>query len=81
MSDVAGNRDLLFAVGVSALQSVDDLQTYFSVQHRHPDGLRWLDLAHFATRAQAKRAMKSVVAVGHATPDELRVRKVTRTAG
>jgi hypothetical protein len=81
MSGVAGNRDLLFALGGDALRSVDGLQTYYSVQHRHPDGQRWLDLAHFRSHAEAKDAIRSVVAAGHATTDELRVRKVTRTAG
>ncbi len=79
MSYGGANQDLLFALGVGALRSVDHLQTYYSVQHRHPDGQRWLDLAHFATRADAEGAMWSAVAAGHATTDELRVRKMTRT--
>jgi hypothetical protein len=75
-----GNQDFLFALGDGALRSVDHLQTYYSVQHRHPDGQLWLELAHFATRADAEGAMRCVVAAGHATMDELRVRKVTRTS-
>jgi hypothetical protein len=78
MGGFAGNQDLLFTLGNEALRSVDALQTYYSVQHRHPDGKRWLDLARFATHAQAESAIESVVAAGHATTDEVRVRKMTR---
>jgi hypothetical protein len=79
MSDAGANQHLLFALSVGALRSVDHLRAYYSVQQRHPDGQRWLDLAHFAIRADAEGAMRSVVAAGQATTDELRVRKVTRT--
>jgi hypothetical protein len=73
-----GNQDFLFALGDRALRSVDHLQTYYSVQRRHPDGQGWLELARFVTRGDARRAMGSVVAAGHAATNELRVRKVTR---
>jgi hypothetical protein len=72
------NQDFLFVLGDRALRSVDHLQTYYSIQRRHPDGQGWLELARFATRADARRAMGSVVAAGHADTDELRVRKATR---
>jgi hypothetical protein len=73
-----GNQDLLFLLGVGALRSVDGLPTYFAVQHRHPDGKRWLDLSHYASHADAEGAIASAVAAGHAQADELRVRKVSR---
>jgi hypothetical protein len=41
MTGGAGNEDLLFTIGVGALRSVNHLETYFAVQHRHPDGERW----------------------------------------
>jgi hypothetical protein len=72
------NQDFLFVLEDRALRYVDHLQTYYSVQHRHPDGQGWLEVARFATRGDAKRAMGSVVAAGHAATDELRVRRVTR---
>lgn len=78
MSAGAGNQDLLFALGVGALSSVEHLGTYFAVQHRHRDGRRWLDLAHFATRVDADHAIGSAIAAGQAAPGELRARKVTR---
>jgi hypothetical protein len=79
MASMGGNQDLLFALGVGALRSVDHLQTYFAVQHRHPDGRRWVDLAHFASHADADGAIKAAVAGEHATAGELRVQKVTRS--
>jgi hypothetical protein len=74
------NQDFLFVLGDRALRSVDHLQTYYSVQRRHPHGQWWLELARFATRGDAKGAMRSVVAAGHAATNELRVRKVIRTS-
>lgn len=38
MSGAGGNQDFLFALGDRALRSVDHLQTYYSVQRRHPEG-------------------------------------------
>jgi hypothetical protein len=72
------NEELLFALGVNAIGSVDHLRTYYTVQHRHPDERRWIDLAHYATREDAEAAMKSVVAAGHATAEEVRVQRVAR---
>ncbi len=80
MGGPSGNQPLLFALGVVALDSVDHLQTYFTLQHRHPDGHRWLDLGHFATRGDAEAAMRAVIAAGHASTDVVRVLKVTRDA-
>jgi hypothetical protein len=73
-----GNEELLFALGVNAIGSVDHLQTYYTVQHRHPDGTRWIDLAHYATHEDADAAMESAVAAGHATAEEVRVQHVSR---
>jgi hypothetical protein len=75
---VAGNEHLLLVLGDSALSSVDGLRTYFTVQHRHPDRKRWLDLAHYADRSDAERAMRSAIEEGHAVTGELRVRKIAR---
>lgn len=74
-----GNKPLLFVLGVNALRSVDGLHTYFSIQHRHPDGHRWFDVTHYATHEDAETAIASAVAAGHATTDELRIQKVSRT--
>ena len=75
-----GNQHLLFLLGVSALGSVEELQVYWSLQRRHPDGgERWLDLAHYATRDDAQQALDRVVEHRHAEPGELRVHHVTRS--
>jgi hypothetical protein len=79
-NNIGWQQQLLSALGAEALGSVDGLQSYFAVQHRHPDGLHWLDVAHFASRHEAKAAMRSAIGAGHAQPGELRARKVTRPA-
>jgi hypothetical protein len=78
MTGGAGNLYTLFAEAGVALQSVDHLRIYFTVQHRHPDGHRWLDLAHFASRRDAESAMRDAISTRKAEASELRVRKVTR---
>jgi hypothetical protein len=78
MTGGTGNQPLLLALGGSALRSVDHLTTYFVVQHRHPDGRRWVDLARFASHGDAAQAIRDVVAAGYAAAGELRVRKITR---
>jgi hypothetical protein len=75
---MVGNQYLMFSEGVVALESVDHLETYFALQRRHPDGVRWLDVAHFATREDARQIIDKTVAAGRADPSDLRVQKVTR---
>ncbi len=72
------NQRLLFALGGKALRETDGLAVYYSVQRRHPDGKRWVDLAHFASREDALAAIGSLA--GQDTGD-LRVKKVTRQVG
>lgn len=80
MATGSGNQDLLFVLGNKALQSVDGLVTYFSVQRRHPDGERWIDLAHFAGREDAEVAVRKLVEHGEGADGDLRVKKVTHPA-
>ena len=80
MATGSGNQDLLFYLGNKALGSVDDLVTYFSVQRRHPDGERWIDLAHFAGREDAEAAVRNLFEHGQAAAGDLRVKKVTHPA-
>jgi hypothetical protein len=57
---------------------VDGLQTYWTLQHRHFDGRRWVQIASFADRAEAQAALETLIADGLGERSELRVRKVTR---
>ena len=75
-----GNQDLIFYLGDRALQSVDGLQTYFALQRRHPDGRRWVELAHFADREHAEAALETIVAHGDCERADLRGDKVKREA-
>ena len=75
---MVGNQYLLFTEGVVALDSVDHLEAYYALQRRHPDGARWIDVAHFETSEDAKRVMDDNVAAGQVEASDLRVQKVTR---
>jgi hypothetical protein len=66
----------VFYLGNTALESVDGLVTYYSVQRRHPDGRRWIDVAHFASREDAEGAMQTLVHERPAADGDLRVKHV-----
>jgi hypothetical protein len=72
-----GNQYLLFHLGDRALGSVHGLERYWALQHRHPDGERWVELAAFASPEDARAAMASLVVGNHADAEELRVAKIT----
>ena len=57
MGGAGPNQDLLFVLMNNALTNTAELSTYWSVQHRHPDGHRWLDLAHYLTKDDAEAAL------------------------
>ena len=79
MGASGGNLNLLAALGVVALTSVEHLESYWSLQRRHPDGAHWLDLAHYATHDDAGAALERVVAADHAQLEDLRITRVTRS--
>ena len=60
----------------NALPASEHHSTYVALQRRHPDGERWVEVAHFLTHADAEAALARVVEGGHANADELRVRRV-----
>lgn len=61
----------------NAIGNTSGLQSYWSVQHRHPDGRRWFDVAHYLTREDAETSMAKAL---EAHPGEdLRVSHVRRS--
>lgn len=74
----SGNQPLLFALGVVALTSVPEVGTYYSVQRHHPDGKRWVDVAHFASQEDAAAAVHALVEHDEGSDHDFRVQKVTR---
>ena len=66
----------VFYLGNTALQSVEGLITYFSLQRRHPDGKRWIDVAHFTSREDAEGAMQMLVQERAVADGDLRVKHV-----
>jgi hypothetical protein len=79
---IGGNaqQPLFMVLAVSAMRSVEHLEAYWSLQRRHAEGEhRWLDLAHYATKADAESALDRVVDSAHADRRELRVEHVRRT--
>ena len=55
----------------------DGTQILHSLQHRHPDGKRWIDVGHFPNHHLAKLALRAFVADGHGEEKDFRVKKVT----
>ena len=77
MSGVGGSaqQPLLMVLAVSALRSVEDLET---PGRSSADEHRWVDLAHYLTRGDAVAALDRVVEHAHADRHELRVEHVRR---
>jgi len=71
------NPYMTFHLADKALLAVDRTKTYFALQHRHPDGQRWLDVGHFGTRDMAKLALDAFVVHGQGEKNDFRVKKVT----
>jgi hypothetical protein len=74
----SGNQALFMVLAQSAITNIGQLDTYWSLQRRHPDQVRWLDLAHHATKDDARAALDAVVGGEHADRHELRVEHVRR---
>ena len=78
MHGSSGNQALLFTLGAIALTSVPKAGTYYSVQRHHPDGKRWVDVAHFASQEDADAAVRALVDHDEGSDGDFRVQKVTR---
>jgi hypothetical protein len=73
---VMGDPQQFFAVGVGVHNAAMAHQPgEFALEQRHPDGERWIVLARFATKRDARAALADAVDRG-ANADDLRVEKV-----
>jgi len=70
------NDFLLVHLADTALRSTAGLERFVALERRHPDGRRWVQIARFATEADAEAARASLVDGGHVQPSEIRVREV-----
>jgi hypothetical protein len=69
-------QDLMLVLGIEAAASTKQLTSYWALQQRHDDGLRWVDVAQFVTRSEGEDAHARVAA---AAPDvDLRLVHVRR---
>lgn len=73
---MVGNESLFITLLDTAIRNVDGTSTYFSLEHRHPDGERWLEVGRFPSRKVAQMALDAFVAHGHGAKDEFRVKEV-----
>ena len=69
-------QDLMLVLGIEAAASTKQLRSYWSLQRRHDDGSRWLDVANFVTRTEAEDAHARVAAAAPSV--ELRLIHVHR---
>ena len=70
------NQDLLLALGYGAIRRADHGSVYWALQHRHPDGRRWIEVGRFGSREVGRLALDAFVAAGHGRAEDFRVRKV-----
>ena len=63
----SGDQELFMTLMNGALTSTSELSTYWSVQHKHPDGHRWFDVAHYLTRDDAEAAVTRCASAPPAT--------------
>ncbi len=69
-------QDLMLVLGIEAVASTKQLTSYWALQRRHDDGVRWVDVAQFVTRSEGDDAHTRLAA---AAPDiDLRLVHVRR---
>ena len=78
MGTPSGQQPLLFALGVNAVQKARkaEPETHWSLQRRHPDGERWLEVGRFPSKEVAALALEALVAKDHGDSEDFRIRKV-----
>ena len=59
---MVGNESLFITLLDTAIRNVDGTSTYFSLEHRHPDGEQWLEVGRFPSRKVAQMALDAFVA-------------------
>ncbi len=74
---MVGNESLFITLADTAFRNVDGTSTYFSLQHRHPDGDRWLEVGRFPSEKVAEMAQDAFVSKGYGTQGDFRIRRVT----
>ena len=52
----------------------------WTLQHRHPDGDKWLVIGRFPTKRLAQEAAKAFVAAGHGPDEDFRVQRAKAPA-
>jgi hypothetical protein len=70
----------LLVAGVSSLVGDEDLdaaegRTYFVVESRHPDGVRWVEVRRCRSKQEAEQAPSKLIE-SHGTRDDHRVHKL-----
>ncbi len=52
----------------------------WTLQHRHPDGDKWLVIGHFPSKRLAQEAAKAFVAADHGPAEDFRVQRLKAPA-
>jgi len=78
MQGPTGNLPLLLHEWDTAnIEATRRAREHWSLQHRHADGKRWLDVGKFPTKEIAKTTLLALVAHGHGVEQDFRVERVT----
>jgi len=71
----SGNHYTLAALATTSAQSIPKGGGRWTLQHRHPDGDRWLVIGHFPTKDLAQEAAKAFVAADYGPAEDFRVQR------
>ena len=71
----SGNHYTLAALATTSAPSIPKGGGRLTLQHRHPDGDRWLVIGHFPTKDLAQEAAKAFVASDYGPAEDFRVQR------
>jgi hypothetical protein len=76
---MAGNQYTLATLATTASNVLPGPGPW-TLQHRHPDGDKWLVIGHFPTKRLAEEAAKALVAADYCPAEDFRVRRADARA-
>ena len=80
MSQGGPNAPLLAALGTTACREFSRTDPGWTLQHRHPDGGKWLVIGHSPTKRLAQEAAKAFVAAAYGPAEDFRVQRTKAPA-
>jgi hypothetical protein len=76
----SGNSYTLAALATTGVHSIPEGGGPWTLQHRHPDGDKWLVIGHFPTKDLALEASKAFVTANYGPEEDFRVKRTKAPA-